>query len=228
MRLSRLHALLGALALLLAVFALGVAYIAFPTTDRVELPAPLQSGERLAPPVEYAADLPALRSAFRAQRFRSFCGPASIATVLRAYGHDLDQTRIFTSVGRKTNVFFTGMSLAELAELGRDVGLETERVHANAMTVEAFRERLKNNLRREGDFVLVNYDRRVLNQEGAGHISPVGAYDDVTDRFLVLDEAAYKYPFTWVPTQLLYNAVHTQAGQGWRGVLFIHSFSPKK
>jgi len=69
-------------------------------------------------------------------------------------------------------------------------------VYADALSLDTFRERLKANLGSAGDFVVVNYDRRVLKQSGAEHISPVGAYDEAQDAFLVLDEAAYKYPFT--------------------------------
>ena len=219
------HTLLAGCVFAISAFAIGVAYVAFPQTSPVELPAPLESEAGSAPHSEYAADFDSLRLAFRPQRFRSFCGPASIETVLRAYGANIDQTEIFPTLGRKADTFFTGMSLTELSRLAEDAGLKTERIHADGLTIDTFRERLKNNLRKQGDFVLVNYDRRALKQEGAGHISPVGAYDETTDRFLILDVAAYKYPFTWVPTKLLFEAVHTQAGKRWRGALFIYSYS---
>jgi hypothetical protein len=41
---------------------------------------------------------------------------------------------------------------------------------------------------------------------------------------LILDEAAYRYPFTWVPTTLLYKAVRTRADKHYRGVLFVQSY----
>jgi hypothetical protein len=117
------------------------------------------------------------------------------------------------------------MSLAELHDLARGVGLKSELVYADTLSFETFRDRLKSNLQREGDFVVINYDRRVLHQSGAGHISPVGAYDPGRDAFLVLDEASFKYPFTWVPASLLYQAVHTRADGRYRGVLFIHGYN---
>jgi hypothetical protein len=173
----------------------------------------------------YAKDFQSLADSFRSQIYRSFCGPASIATVLRAYGvTTADQTTIFPSLGIKFNAFTSGMSLAELAALGQSTGLRSEIVYADQLALEEFRERLKSNLAREGDFVLVNYDRRVLQQSGAGHISPVGAYDEARDSFLVLDQAGYKYPFTWVPTTLLYQAIHTRDGHRFRGILVIHAY----
>jgi hypothetical protein len=72
-------------------------------------------------------------------------------------------------------------------------------------------------------FVIVNYDRAVLGQDGGGHISPVGAYSPETDRMLVLDVAAYKYPYTWVPVSKLWSALNTidpDSGQT-RGYLLV-------
>jgi hypothetical protein len=133
---------------------------------------------------------------------------------------------MFPSLLAKLDTFYSGMSLAELAELASSVGLHAEIVYADAFDLDSFRSRLKENLGRQGDFVVVNYDRRVLKQSGAGHISTVAAYDESRDAFLVLDEAAYRYPFTWVPAPLLYAAVHTRAGERFRGVLFISDARP--
>jgi hypothetical protein len=197
-------------------------WIAWPTRADLALPAPLEAWRGDPPSEPYSQDFTALVEAFRPQVHRSFCGPATIETVLRAYGNtEADQANIFPSFLSKLDTFYSGMSLAELADLSRSVGLHAEVVYANAFDVESFRSRLKDNLARAGDFVVVNYDRRVLNQSGAGHISTVAAYDEAHDAFLVLDEAAYRYPFTWIPTPLLYEAVHTRAGEHFRGVLFV-------
>jgi hypothetical protein len=145
--------------------------------------------------------------------------------VLRAYGvNGADQTSVFPSVTSKLKAFYTGMTLAELDALARSSGLRTQLVYADQLSQDAFRDRLKSSLAREDNFVLVNYDRRVLKQEGMGHISPVAAYDPQRDAFLILDEAAYRYPFTWVPAPLLYAAIHTEFAGRFRGVLFIEGY----
>lgn len=219
-------------AVILAVVAaalgvLGTTWIAFPTESQADLVPPLVAFEpkQFTVTGHYSADFAALARGFRPQAYRSFCGPASIATVLRAYNvESLDQRDVFPSLGFKVDTFYSGMSLAELAELAQHNGLQSELVYADALTLDQFRERITTNLAHEGDFVLVNYDRRVLKQSGAGHISAVGAYDEARDAFLVLDEAAYRYPFTWVPATLLYKAVHTRADKRYRGVLFVQSY----
>lgn len=212
-------------------WALVTSWVAFPRDAHLTLPAPLSevaSGElSSSDPSPFRKDLATLVAAFRPQRHRSFCGPASLATVVRAYGHEsADQVNLFPSWTNRIRVFYRGMTLSELAELGSSVGLQTEVVYANALTLSEFRERLRDNLATQGDYVLVNYDRRTLSQSGAGHISAVGAYDSSRDAFLILDQASYRYPYTWVPAGLLYQAIHTRDGDRFRGVLLVHSFSP--
>lgn len=200
---------------------------AFPTQANLELASPLKPlAGRSLEGLPYAKAFEPLSRAFRPQAYRSFCGPASIATVLRAYGvKGADQTSVFRSWGAELKAFYTGMTLAELDALARSVGLRTQLVYADTLSLDEFRQRLKSNLAHEGDFVLVNYDRRVLKQAGVGHISPVGAYDETRDAFLILDEATYHYPFTWVPARMLYEAVHTMdPSKRYRGILFIRGY----
>ena len=101
------------------------------------------------------------------------------------------------------------MTLDELGLLLARHGVAVEVVHADAQTLDGFRSRLRDNLGRAGDYVLVNYQRSALGQGSGGHISPVAAYSEATDRFLVLDVAAHRYPAVWVRSADLWAAVHT-------------------
>lgn len=53
----------------------------------------------------------------------------------------------------------------------------------------------------------MSYDRSVLQQTGSGHFSPVGAYDPVSDKLLILDVARFKYPPHWIHLTLAYDAM---------------------
>jgi hypothetical protein len=55
----------------------------------------------------------------------------------------------------------------------------------------------------------VNFLRKALGEERGGHISPLGAYDEKADRFLIFDVARYKYPPVWVKTSDLFDAMNT-------------------
>jgi hypothetical protein len=224
MKYTRRLLAVAALAGVIAISAISL-WVAFPPHDALELPPPLEHFDSRSPgEPRYLMDFAALERAYRPQSYRSFCGPATLSTVLRAYGaSDVDQNSIFPSLGARLKVVYNGMTLAELDALAHSAGLRTQLVYAHDMTVDSFRERVKTNLSHVGDFVVVNYDRRVLKQEGAGHISAIGAYDPARDAFLVLDEASYRYPFTWVPAPLLYAALHTKDADEFRGALFIDS-----
>jgi hypothetical protein len=59
--------------------------------------------------------------------------------------------------------------------------------------------------------VVLNYDRGGIGQGpiGHGHWSPIGAYSQEIDSFLIMDVAKYKYPPVWVPTNTLFGGVGT-------------------
>ncbi|MGI9288644.1 MAG: phytochelatin synthase family protein [Pseudomonadales bacterium] len=213
----------------IGLIAAAIYWIANPSQAELQLPEPLVPHHESLPQKTmtlHSADYRSLSNGFRPQRFRSFCGPASIATVLRAYGEThVDQSDLFSSLGFKANAFFSGLTLAELAELAERNGLRTYIVYADTLTLDEFRQRLVANLASAGDYVLINYDRRSLSQSGVGHISPVAAYNATTDAFLVLDQATYNYPFTWVPAALLYQATNTLDGKRSRGILIVTGYN---
>ena len=74
--------------------------------------------------------------------------------------------------------------------------------------------------------VVASFDRSALGQTGAGHFSPLSAYDVRTDSVLVLDVARFKYPPWWVALEHLYDAMEaTDADSGFsRGYFRV---SPK-
>jgi hypothetical protein len=72
-------------------------------------------------------------------------------------------------------VTLAGMTLDELADLLRAHDMTVSVVHASESRLEDFRKVARDNLADASDFVIVNYDRATLHQEGAGHISPVVA-----------------------------------------------------
>ena len=64
-------------------------------------------------------------------------------------------------------------------------------------------------LQDEDTRLLINYDRGGITQGpmGHGHFSPIGAYNDEMDAFLIMDVAKYKYPPVWVPTSKLMGGI---------------------
>lgn len=77
------------------------------------------------------------------------------------------------------------------------------------------------NLRRENDYVIVNYARAGVGQKGGGHISPVGAYDEKSDSFLVMDVNPNAAPWVWVERADLFKAMRTKDVAENRGFLLV-------
>jgi hypothetical protein len=58
-----------------------------------------------------------------------------------------------------------------------------------------------------GCYAILNYDRKLMDQTGEGHYSPVTGYHRGEDRSLILDVARYKYPSHWAQIPFIYNSL---------------------
>ena len=115
-----------------------------------------------------------------------------------------------------------GLQLRQLGEMLETWGAKVEvRIADAGLTDDAMREDLAENLARSGDFVVVNYQRTTVGQEGGGHLSPLAAYDRVSDSFLVMDVNAARYPWVWVPAATLFAAMRTLDRVENRGYLVV-------
>jgi hypothetical protein len=206
----------SALALLAAGATWQLAFRA-PAVDLLPLPERLVSltaveGRHMLAESPASTDYQSLMKTFESQRRPAFCGVASSVAVLNALrpsGPRLTQASFFADLPTELRVTLTGMTLQQLGELVRTHGAEVEIVFAADTSLDAFRALARENLSRSGDYLLVNYQRASLAQREGGHISPLAAYSAATDRFLILDVAAYRYPPTWVAAADLWNAMNT-------------------
>lgn len=115
-----------------------------------------------------------------------------------------------------------GLQLSQLAQVLRSHGLKVEtRVVDDGADADAIRREIAANLASGDDFVLVNYARRALGQEGGGHISPLGAYDEKSDSFLIMDVNPNRAPWVWVGSDDLIAAMRTFDTVENRGYLLI-------
>ena len=201
---------------LLLLFAGYVVYRLTPKAANLLLPENLIAitsleGQALLASSDYLADYSNLTEFWEPQELISYCGVASGVTILKALGKPTNQFNFFNehsgAIRSRLQVTFGGMSLTDLAGLLVAHGMSVTKTHGDYLTIEEFRRLVKSNLAREGDYLLVNYQREVLGQGRVGHISPLGAYDSASDRVLILDTADYKYPFTWVRLETLYAAI---------------------
>ncbi|MDX2211889.1 MAG: phytochelatin synthase family protein [Oculatellaceae cyanobacterium bins.114] len=183
-------------------------------------------GEELLIESEARDDFWNLSSQFVTQVNQAYCGVASMVMVLNSLGipapevpqyapyHVFTQENFFDNPATRQAlspdvVAQQGMTLDELGQLLSSYSVGVQVHHAADTTLEAFRQQVVENLDQPGNFVLVNYLRSAIGQERGGHISPIAAYNQESDRFLILDVARYKYPPVWVEAEDLWRAMAT-------------------
>jgi hypothetical protein len=168
----------------------------------------------------------ALSRFYETQRIDTFCSVTSSTMVLNALGIKpaIQQAMIYPYNVFNHENFFTpqvlalqavrniagdGLTLGELADVLATFGVSVARLDADHATVAEFRRRAQSALGSTDHYVIVNFLRSRIGQDGGGHFSPLGAYDAKSDRFLVLDTARYKYPPFWVKAGDLWEAMNT-------------------
>jgi glutathione gamma-glutamylcysteinyltransferase len=155
---------------------------------------------------------------FYTQAEPSFCGISTLVMVLNALV--VDPGRIWQGSWRWYNeeladccdqlptIRAQGISLEQLAMLGRCNGLEIDTCHQEESSLDVFRRTAKEvSESPQGCHIIVSYARKTVDQTGGGHFSPIGGYHEERDLVLVLDVARFKYPPHWVSLSLLWKAM---------------------
>ena len=117
-----------------------------------------------------------------------------------------------------------GLRLQNLHDVLEAYGARVQLYYADRKPdegIEVFRSTLKKVLSDSTDFIIVNFDGKIMGAPTDGHISPVAAYDEKSDSVLLLDVAGYLNPWYWTPAEYLYRAMHTKDGDNYRGYVVI-------
>ncbi len=190
------------------------------------IPFSSTEGEQLLIESRARQDYFLLSNQFVTQINQAYCGVASSVMVLNALGlpapespqykpfHVFTQDNFFNRAETKKVVSpdlvaKRGMTLVQLGDLLTSHGAKVQIYYGSDVDLERFRSLLLQNLTKRDNFAIVNYLRKTIGQERGGHISPIAAYNQRTDRFLILDVSRYKYPPVWVKAVDLWQAIKT-------------------
>lgn len=115
-----------------------------------------------------------------------------------------------------------GFQLHQLQQMLHAHGVEAAlRIVTPDTRAQEIKRELITNLRTAGDYILVNYSRKTLQQPGGGHISPLGVYDRRSDSFLIMDVNPNRASWVWVPSDQLIAAMRTFDTIQNRGYLLV-------
>jgi Phytochelatin synthase len=207
--------------------------------DTLALPPSLipfnsDEGEKILLNSQAKADYFLLSNQFVTQINQAYCGVASSVMVLNALGLPAPESsqykpfKVFTqenffvgAAAPRENRVATqqvvsaeivsrrGMTLGQLGRLLTSHGAKVQVYYGADVDLNQFRAVLIQNLAMRDNFAIINYLRKSIGQERGGHISPIAAYSQQTDRFLILDVSRYKYPPVWVKAVDLWQAIRT-------------------
>lgn len=207
-----------------------------------------ETGEQLLFTSQARRDYLPLSLEFVTQDNLAYCGVATMVMVLNALDIKAPVSPAHRIPGLVSYKFFTqknvfenqqthevikpeaiarqGMTLNELEKLFQSFPVEAQAWHGADVSLEQFRNLTVQNLQQADNYVVVNYLRRSLGQKGGGHISPVVAYHEPSDRFLILDVARYRYDPVWVKAEDLWKAINTEdsTSNKTRGFILVESF----
>ena len=172
-------------------------------------------GQRLLKTSKHRADFDILNPRFEPQQYRSYCGVATGVIAVNALRKQpvVTQDDWFNDAGSEVrsgwDTFFGGMTLEEFSGLVKSHGLKAKFQHGGDFDLNALRAAVKANMATPKDLLVINYSRKVLEQKGWGHFSPVAGYHADSDRVLILDVGAHKYRPSWVSLKTLWDAMNT-------------------
>lgn len=216
--------------LLSASIVAGLAITPRASAQHLELPSGVIAldsveGQKLLESSKAKVDFYPLSEHFVTQQTQGFCGVASAVMVLNALQvkapeveawspyRVFTQENLFNDAANKVHpasaVNQGGMTIDQLGDLLQCHPAQAKVVHAGNSSLESFRSEASKNLATAGDFVIVNWDRAGVGMDTMGHISPLGAYDEASDKFLLMDVARYKYAPHWVDAAALFRAMST-------------------
>ncbi|MEW6279637.1 MAG: phytochelatin synthase family protein [Candidatus Eremiobacterota bacterium] len=162
---------------------------------------------------------------FESEDGLTFCSAASCVMVLNALAvaapesnahpgfREFTQENFFSpavqAIYPRETMAHCGPTLEQFAAMLATYPVEVRVRHADDATLGEFRRDARAAVAGRRRFVISNFARSVLGQEGWAHNSPLGAYHEGRDLFLVLDVARFKYGPFWVPADRLFEAMLT-------------------
>ncbi len=115
-----------------------------------------------------------------------------------------------------------GLSLSNLAGLATNHGLLAKVYFANDLQEQSRQKAaLISALSSPDTYTIVNYSRVVLNQAGNGHFSPVVAFDNNSDSFLIMDVSNTFQTWVWVESNTLFKAMAKKDKDTTRGFITL-------
>lgn len=159
-----------------------------------------------------------LAAQFRTQDEPAFCGLSTLVMILNAL--DVDPGVVWKGPWRwyhenmldcciPLDIIKTeGINLEQFACIAECNSLSTTCVRPGPDSEDSFRQVVNEFSERDDAFIVATYSRKILQQTGDGHFSPIAGFHPKRDLVLIMDTARFKYPPHWIKVSLLLKAMN--------------------
>jgi len=141
----------------------------------------------------------------------------------------LNQNEIMGKCRNENNQYNLGISLELLSNalnvVLANVNMSATPYHVDKVTedqLNEFRCLIKDVMNSSNQYIIANYNLNIQCLElDCGHFAPIAAYDEISDRVLLLDPWASFSPWVWVKFIDFYASMNTLDGNNYRGYITI-------
>jgi hypothetical protein len=113
-----------------------------------------------------------------------------------------------------------GMNLQEMKAVLEANNVSAKIVEVNEVNPEIHAANFLDLLSRENHYIIANFDRKVWNIKGGGHIAPIGAFDQITKKVLIMDVNMCGR-WLWIDLELFIKSMASTDQNTPRGYLII-------
>jgi hypothetical protein len=190
---------------------------------------------------QFKNDFYQLVNFYQPQINKVYCSAASSVVVLNAlnsenlyqqesfFNVETDKIKLKSVINRtaknSAGIYDAGLSLGNLNRiLSESYNLKTELFYATTHDQESinnFRKIIKSILSENKKFLIANFNGKILGQKTGGHVSPIAAYDEISDSILILDVALHKNQWFWADLNKFHKAMNSKDGKNPRGFLIV-------
>ncbi|MGA0164031.1 MAG: phytochelatin synthase family protein [Bdellovibrionota bacterium] len=169
---------------------------------------------------EHKSDFFRIANVFQAETQDTFAGARAAAILVAAL--EISKPELLQELNRKFNV--SAPSLRDLRTALDEQIISTRLyVMSESDTLERIRDVLIASLLKSSEMLLVNFAYADSQGEMVEVFAPLGAYEEESDSFLIMDLNPKRAPWKWIKAQSLFQFMNTISGEESRGFVIIQS-----
>lgn len=169
---------------------------------------------------EHKSDFFRIANVFQAETQDTFAGARAAAILVAAL--EISKPELLQELNQKFNV--SAPSLRDLRTALDEQIISTRLyVMSESDTLERIRDVLIASLLKSSEMLLVNFAYADSQGEMVEVFAPLGAYEEESDSFLIMDLNPKRAPWKWIKAQSLFQFMNTISGEESRGFVIIQS-----